>query len=104
MDMAWEAQPDKGMANIRFQFVKDGKPYAGVVSIHGRFDLVLHGRSIQTTSVNPNANGRYVYENLTPGTYKLTLKGRHEQEGFLLELSDFSVGAGDTPVIEVVVD
>ena len=101
MDMAWEAEPESGMANLRLLFIKDGKPYSGIISIHGRFDFILQGKRTYSTSVNPNENGRYVYESIEPGSYKLMLTGRHEMEGFSYTQGDLVLKDGEKPLVKI---
>jgi hypothetical protein len=101
MDQAWEAKPEAGQANLRLLFLKNGEPYAGATSIHGRFDFILQGKRNYSTSVNPNDKGRYVYENIEPGTYKLILTGKHEMEGFSYEESNLQIEGNERPVIEI---
>lgn len=101
MDMAWEAEPESGMANLRILFLKDGKPYSGVTSVHGRINFVMQGRRNYSTSINPNDNGRYVYEGIEPGTYKLLLSGKYELEGFSYEQSNLVIKEGEQSLLEI---
>lgn len=101
MDMAWEAKPAAGEANLRLLFVTDEKPYSGITSIHGRFKIVLQGRYTHTTAFNPNNKGRYVHESLQPDTYKVSLTGLHEMEGFSWEQQELILKEGDSPIIKI---
>jgi hypothetical protein len=101
MDQTWEAEPEDGFANLRFLVMKDGEPYAGEVSIHGRFKLLVQGIQSQHTSFNPNANGRYVLETVKPGTYNIKIEGLEEMEGFSWSREKVEVEARTAPIFEV---
>jgi len=100
MDMAWDAEPEEGMANLRILMLKDGEPLEGIISIHGRYSLILKGKMNHSTAFNPNKNGRYVYEGLQPGTYELEVSGKYEADGFEWSES-LKIEKNSVPVVEV---
>jgi len=103
MDMAWDAEPEEGMANLRILMLKDGEPLEGIISIHGRYSLVLKGKINHSTAFNPNKNGRYVYEGLQPGTYQIEITGQYEAQGFEWK-GQIEFQPNSSPIIEVVTD
>ncbi len=104
MDAAWEASPESGKANLRILMLENDKPMAGKVSIYGAFALLIKGRYNHTTAFNPNANGRYVYEGITPGTYNILIEGKDGRQGFKWEKPGVKINVGESPVLEVKVE
>ncbi len=104
MDMVWEQDPPKEAAHLRFEFYKNGKLYAGKISIHGDFTFWARSRAQHTQAFNPNKNGRWVYEDLAPGTYEITITGINEFEGFSWKKDAVKVEAGTTPLFKVNLD
>ena len=101
MNNAWEVSPESGKANLRFLFIKEGQPYSGIISIHGRFKIKAEGKQTHLTSLNPNTNGRWVLEELEPGTYNLYIEGQEEMKDFKWEKIGYAVKAGESPIIEI---
>lgn len=104
IDETWEQEPEEGTANIRILMTKDGEPYAGKVSIHTDFSFRAVSRSHHSQGFNPNGNGRWIYEGLKPGTYKLEIEGFNEFKGWNWEKEGVKVDAGDTPLFEISLD
>ena len=101
MDMSWDSEPEEGMANLRLKFIEGEEAFKGITSIHGRFNIKLQSRRTYLTSFNPNANGRYVYEGIEPGTYTLSISGIHEMEGFNYNQSGLIIKAGESPIVTI---
>ena len=103
MDMAWDAEPEEGMANLRILMLEDGKPVEGIVSIHGRYSLIMRGKMNHSAAFNPNKHGKYVYEGLEPGTYQVEIKGQYEAQGFQWN-DEILIKENSTPLIELSTD
>lgn len=100
MDEVWDQAPEDGMANIRILLTRDGAPFPGRVSIYGEFGFRAQARMQHHQGFNSNANGRWVYEGLDPGTYAVTVEGSDRFEGF--EWSrEVTVAAGEAPILEI---
>jgi hypothetical protein len=100
-DELWEAKPAAGQTQLRVLLKADGAPLAGEARMQSDFQLRALARGSTTLQAfNPNAKGRFVYEDLKAGTYKIeivSLKGAYEtwtKEGVALE-------AGASPLLEV---
>ncbi|MBT8383634.1 MAG: carboxypeptidase regulatory-like domain-containing protein [Ignavibacteriaceae bacterium] len=105
IDEIWDQSPDKGLANIRISMTKDGEPFAGKVSILTDFLFRAEQRGSQSSQgFNPNSNGRWVYEGLQPGTYKLVIEGINDFESWQWNKEGITVSAGDTPLFEISLD
>ncbi len=100
MDMAWDMTPEEG-GNLNILMMKNGEPFAGVVSIHGQFQLKAAGTRSTMTAFNPNANGRYVLEETDAGTYEIVITGTGEMEGFTWSKQDVTITAGETTLITI---
>lgn len=101
MDMAWEQSPASGMANIRLQFFKDNEVFEGTPSVFGKFKLKIEGITSQLMSFNPNKNGKYVVEEIKPGTYNLIIDGQEDFEGFHWQTENTELKAGEAPVFKI---
>lgn len=106
MDTIWDSKPTPGEANIRILMTKDGKPFAGIVSIQTEFRFSARSSRGQFNNqgMNPNANGRWVYEGLEPGTYDITITGNGRFEGWSWTHKGVTVKAGEGPLFEVEID
>jgi hypothetical protein len=104
IDENWETAPEKGTANIKILMTKDGKPYAGKISIHTDFSFRAIGRWHHSQGFNPNSNGRWIYEGIEPGTYKLEIEGLHEFKGWNWTKDSVEVKSGETPLFEISLD
>ena len=104
IDKIWDQEPEEGTANIRILMLKDGEPYAGEVSIHTDFSFRAISRSHHSQGFNPNSNGRWIYTDLEPGTYKLEIEGFNDFEGWSWEKEGVKVDAGDAPLFEISLD
>ena len=104
IDTIWEQEPEEGTANIRILMLKDEEPYAGKVSIHTDFSFRAISRGQHSQGFNPNSNGRWVYEGLEPGTYKLEIEGFNEFENWGWEKDSVKVEAGDAPLFKISLD
>ena len=104
IDDIWEKAPEEGTANIRILMLKDGKPYSGKVSIHTDFSFRAVGRSHHSQGFNPNNNGRWIYEELEPGTYKLEIEGANDFKGWSWVKEGVKVNADETPLFEISLD
>jgi hypothetical protein len=100
-DELWEAKPGAGEVHLRVLLKADGAPVAGEARMQSDFQLRAVGSASTTLQAfNPNAKGRFVYEDLKAGTYKIeivSLKGVYEtwsRDGVALE-------AGASPLLEV---
>ena len=103
MDSVWDQQPHGSKGNVRILVLRNGEPYSGELSTTGHFKIKLEGLWSQSTTFNPNSNGRYVLEGVDPGSYKVYVSGLHDLDGFEWSAEVF-VDAGETPVIEVELD
>ncbi len=104
VDKNWEIKPEEGTANIRILLTKDGKPFEGKLSIHTEFIFSAQGRMTHNQGFNPNTNGRWIYEELDPGTYDLIIKGLGRFEGWEWRRSGVQVAAGETSLFEIDLD
>jgi len=104
IDTNWDQPPEEGMANIRILMTKDGKPFAGKVSIHTDFTFSAVSRSHHNQGFNPNNNGRWIYDGLEPGTYTLEINGLNEFKDFKWTKEGVTVKAGDSPLFEIPLD
>jgi len=104
IDEIWDQGPEDGMANIRIQMLKDGEPYSGKVSIFTEFSFRAESRSTYSQGFNPNKNGRWIYEELPPGTYNLVIEGFEKFEGWTWAKESVTVNSGDTPLFEINID
>ncbi len=104
VDANWDKPPEEGLANIRILMLKDGKPFAGKVSIHTDFSFRAIGRYHHSQGFNPNKNGRWIYDGIEPGAYKLEIVGLNEFKGWKWEKDGVKVKAGDTPLYEIPLD
>lgn len=102
IDTKWEATPAEDSANLRFLMKKDGRPFAGKTSIYGEFSFraLQHG-STHHQAFNPNKNGRWVYEDLEPGTYDLVIEGSGQFAGWEWRKNSVSISAGEAPLFEI---
>ena len=107
MDALWEADPASGTANLRIRLVRDDAPLGMEPSIPGAFafraERPARGQVI-TQAFNPNANGRWVYERLEPGTYTLHTEGGDAFAGWSWTANGVTVEPGDAPLFEVTLD
>ena len=103
MDSVWDQQPHGSKGNVRILVLRNGEPFAGELSTTGHFKVKLEGLWSQSTTFNPNSNGRYVLEGVDPGSYKVYVSGLHDLDGFEWSM-EIAVDAGETPVIEVELD
>ncbi len=106
IDQVWDQAPAEGTANLRFLVKKDGQPFAGKTSMHAEFGFSARGgRGLYITQAfNPNSNGRWVYEELAPGTYALSIKGTGRFEGWTWSQDAVTVAAGETLLFEIDLD
>jgi len=104
VDQNWDQPPEKGMANIRILMTKDGKPFAGKISIHTDFSFRAIGKWHHSQGFNPNSNGRWIYDGLEPDTYKLEIEGLNDFEGWTWEKEGVTVKAGESPLFEISLD
>jgi hypothetical protein len=101
MDSIWDKEPEEGLANIKILMTKDGEPFAGKVSIMGEFSFRAVDEYTHTTGFNPNSNGRWVYEGLESGTYKIFIEGTDKFKGWQWSKESVTVNAGDSPLFEI---
>lgn len=104
VDENWNKAPEEGMANIRILMTKEGKPFAGKVSIHTDFTFSAVGRWHHNQGFNPNSSGRWIYDGLEPGTYKLEIDGLNEFKDFKWIKEGVTVKAGNSPLFEISLD
>jgi hypothetical protein len=105
IDEKWDQPPEEGLANIRILMTKDEKPFAGKVSIITDFSFrAEQGGSQSSQGFNPNSSGRWIYEGLEPGKYKLVIQGFNDFEGWQWSKDGFVVSAGDSPLFEINLD
>jgi len=105
IDYIWEREPKEGRVNLRFAFRQDGRPFEGKVSSETEFAFTaVGGKSVQVNQAfNPNPNGRWIFEDLAPGEYLITLQGRGRFAGWKWR-QRVRVAAGTAPRIEVELD
>ncbi len=98
-DELWDSKPKAGSANLRFLLQKNGKPYAGKVSINTEFGFTarFRGRQIHQ-GFNPNSNGRWVNDGFEPGSWDLLIEGVGPFEGFSWRKKGITVNAGESPL------
>ena len=101
MDTIWDQKPEEGLANIKILMMKDGKPFAGKVSIVGEFSFRAVSRSTHTTGFNPNSNGRWVYDGFEPGTYEIFIEGSDKFKNWQWSKKNVTVKAGDSLLFEI---
>jgi hypothetical protein len=102
IDRLWDQPPAEGEANLRFLLKKGGQPFAGVESITTEFRFSAQQRgSFRNQGFNPNGKGRWIYEELDPGTYNLTITGTGRFEGFTWSKEGVVVKAGEAPLFEI---
>jgi len=101
MDAIWEKSPTEEVANLRFLFTKNGRVFKGKIDIHG--DFVFRARNVQThvQAFNPNTNGRWVFEDLPPGTYHLSIEGKNEYEGWTWSKQGVQITAKTAPLFNI---
>jgi len=101
MDAIWNIIPTEEVANLRFLFTKGGRVFKGKVDIGG--DFVFRARNVQThvQAFNPNSNGRWVFEDLPPGTYNLSIEGQNEFEGWTWSKQGVLVTAKTAPLFDI---
>ncbi|MGD8305426.1 MAG: hypothetical protein PVF17_02130 [Ignavibacteria bacterium] len=104
MDVVWDQDPEEDYANIRILMTKDGEPFAGKISLQGDFNFRAEGRTNHYQAFNPNSNGRWVYQEIDPGTFNLTIEGSNEFEGFKWTKKSVKIEAGDKPLFEITLD
>lgn len=104
MDKAWEADPPKDAANLRFLLTKSGAPFAGKIDIKGDFVFRAQGRENHVQAFNPNSNGRWVYEELSPGTYNLSITGSGAFDGWQWSKKGVEIKASTKPLYEINLD
>jgi len=104
IDANWDQPPEEGMANIRVLMTKDGEPFAGKVSIHTDFTFSAKGKWQHNQGFNPNSKGRWMYDGLEPGIYKLEINGLNKFENFKWTKEGVTVKAGDSPLFEISLD
>ena len=104
MDQVWENDPPENAANLRFMFYKDGAIFQGKIDIQGDFIFRAESITNHTQALNPNLNGRWVYEELPPGKYNLSISGKNEHEGWMWVKKGVEVAAKTKPVFEIHLD
>ncbi len=105
IDEIWDQVPEEGLANIRILMTKDEKPFAGKVSIITDFSFrAEQGSSLSFQDFNPNSSGRWIYERLESGKYKLVIQGFNDFEGWQWSKDGVTVSAGDSPLFEINLD
>ena len=106
IDRVWSRKPKEGKANLRFLLKQAGRPFAGLVDIRAELNFSARGgRGLYVTQgFNPNANGRWVYEDLEPGTYDLLIQGSGRFDGWEWHREAVEVVAGQAPLFEVDLD
>ena len=102
IDQMWDKPPAEGMANLRFLLKKDGKPLAGALSDQTEFHFAAKKPGKQSLQgFNPNSNGRWIHEDLDPGTYDLEITGSGRFEGWKWTKAAVTVRAGESTLFEV---
>jgi hypothetical protein len=89
VDELWDAKAEGGKANLRVLLQIDGKPLAGEARMESDFVIVISGGALGMSQqpFNPNKKGRFLYEGLAAGEYKVEIsspKGTYKtwtQEG-----------------------
>ncbi|MEL7537507.1 MAG: hypothetical protein AAFZ58_09685 [Pseudomonadota bacterium] len=100
VDNIWSVVPDDGNAHVRLTFRLDGKRFPGRLSFASEFVFRAIDRENErmvNVGLNPNLNGRWVYEGLPPGTYDLLLVGSRRFAGWEWEQSNVTVDANTAP-------
>ena len=105
IDYIWERAPKEGRVNLRFAFRRDGRPFEGKISSETQFAFTAVGaENVDVNQAfNPNPNGRWIFEDLAPGEYLITLQGRGPFAGWKWR-QRVRVAAGTAPLIEVELD
>lgn len=101
IDKVWEENPPENTANLRFLFYKDSRIYAGKIDING--DFIFRAKSIRNhvQAFNPNKNGRWVFEELPPGTYNLSITGKNEFTGWSWSEEHVKVAPKTKPLFKI---
>ena len=104
MDMVWDEAPPENAANLRFLFFKDGKLFFEKIDIHGDFVFRAKSSKYHSQAFNPNKNGRWVYEDLEPGVYNLSITGQNEYSDWSWSMDNVRVEANTKPIFEINLD
>lgn len=106
IDTLWDQSPSEGNAHLRFLIHKDGKLYAGPLTLHTEFTFTATGRRGQylTQGFNSNQNGRWVYEDLKAGTYDIVINGAGPFEGWSWTKTGVEIKEGTSPIFEIEVN
>ena len=104
IDAIWDQAPRSGTAKVRVLFQQDGRPFAGKVSVHGEFLFRARGRIAYHQGLNPNANGRWLHDELAPDTYDLEIEGTGRFDGFTWTRETSALGAGDVVTYTIDLD
>jgi len=104
MDKVWDADPPEDAANLRFLFYKNGAIFSGKIDIEGDFVFRARSKYNHTQAFNPNKNGRWVYENLAPGTYNLSIEGQNEYSDWSWSKDKVRVDPSTRPIFKIYLD
>lgn len=104
IDQVWEADPPKNAANLRFLFIKNGSPFSGKIDIEGDFVFRATGRQNHIQAFNPNSKGRWVFEEIQPGTYDLSITGAGPFDGWTWSKKMIEIKPDTKPLLEIPLD
>ncbi len=101
MDKIWEETPPENTAYLRFEFFKDGKIFSGKIDIQGDFVFRAKSKSNHIQAFNPNTKGRWVFEDLPPGTYDISISGKNDFNGWTWSKNKVEVNANTSQLFTI---
>ena len=103
-DNVWEIVPDNGTANVRLAFRLNGRSFAGKLTLVSEFVFRAIDKETQqmaNVGLNPNLNGRWLFEGLAPGTYDMAVIGSRRFAGWEWRKEGVVIDANSAPVFEL---
>ena len=101
MDNLWDATPEDGYGHLKILMENNGKPVQGAISLYGQYQLMAVGQRTTMTSFNPNHNGRFVLEEMEPGTYDVSITGFGEHREFSWSEEGIEITSGVATLITI---
>ena len=104
IDKTWEVVPDNDTATVRLQFRLEERPFAGKISMMSEFvfrAIDEENERFYNVGLNPNLNGRWLIENVTPGTYKVHVIGNGRFAGWTWEREALSIEPNTAELYEL---